>query len=289
MNILTKLKEVEEKVEKLYLYLVRLEISGQKQSKEYRQVMQKIDGLTKVESSLLIDTKDYYDDMLLHETMHFCGSGGASALKEGINELITRKIALKKNFKTNGCGYPKEVKIAYELQNIFGEEVLDQIAFINSLPEICYFLDKTLGSDASKLYQDITFSNIRLDFEHGKVVNAESGSTTSDLNRILDTDSGARYVGEFAFGTNPKITRIVKNIIYDEKMLGSIHFALGASHPTSNNGNSSGIHWDMVQIHKKGNGGGQIFFDDELIMQDGIFIPQDLQSLNQSKVLKLKR
>lgn len=102
------------------------------------------------------DTKDYYDDMLLHETMHFCGSGGASALKEGINELITRKIALKKNFKTNGCGYPKEVKIAYELQNIFGEEVLEQIAFINSLPEICYFLDKTLGSDASKLYQDIT-------------------------------------------------------------------------------------------------------------------------------------
>ena len=63
MNILTKLKEVEEKVEKLYLYLVQLEISGQKQSKEYRQVMQKIDGLTKVESSLLIDTKDYYDDM----------------------------------------------------------------------------------------------------------------------------------------------------------------------------------------------------------------------------------
>ena len=147
----------------------------------------------------------------------------------------------------------------------------------------------TITYNTDVLYQDITFSNIRLDFEHGKVVNAESGSTTSDLNRILDTDSGARYVGEFAFGTNPKITRIVKNIIYDEKMLGSIHFALGASHPTSNNGNSSGIHWDMVQIHKKGNGGGQIFFDDELIMQDGIFIPQDLQSLNQSKVLKLKR
>ena len=90
-------------------------------------------------------------------------------------------------------------------------------------------------------------------------------------------------------GINPKITKIVKNIIYDEKMLGSIHLALGASHPTSNNGNSSGIHWDMVQIHKKENGGGQIFFDDELIMQDGIFIPQDLQGLNQSKVLKLKR
>lgn len=147
----------------------------------------------------------------------------------------------------------------------------------------------TITYNTDVLYQDITFSNIRLDFEHGKVINAESGSTTSDLNRILDTDLGARYVGEFAFGTNPKITRIVKNIIYDEKMLGSIHLALGASHPTSDNGNSSGIHWDMVQIHKKENGGGQVFFDNELIMQDGIFVPQDLQALNQSKVLKLKR
>ena len=72
-------------------------------------------------------------------------------------------------------------------------------------------------------------------------------------------------------------------------MLGSIHLALGASHPTSNNGNSSGIHWDMVQIHKKENGGGQVFFDDELIMKDGIFVPDDLQGMNQSKVLKLKR
>ena len=147
----------------------------------------------------------------------------------------------------------------------------------------------TITYNADVLYQDITFSNIKLDFKDGKVIKAESGSTTRDLNRILDTDAGARYVGEFAFGTNPKINRIVKNIIYDEKMLGSIHLALGASHPTSNNGNESGIHWDMVQIHKKENGGGQIFFDDELIMQDGIFVPSDLQELNQNKTLKLTK
>lgn len=133
------------------------------------------------------------------------------------------------------------------------------------------------------LYQDITFSNIKLDFKDGKVINAESGNTTKDLNRILDTDEGARFVGEFAFGTNPKIDRIVKNIIFDEKMLGSIHLALGSSHPTSDNGNKSGIHWDMVQIHKKEYGGGEVYFDDELIMQDGIFITSDLEELNQEK------
>ena len=145
----------------------------------------------------------------------------------------------------------------------------------------------TITYNADVLYQDITFSNIRLDFKDGKVVNAESGSASKDLNRILDTDTGARFVGEFAFGTNPNINRIVKNIIYDEKMLGSIHLALGASHPASNNGNKSGIHWDMVQIHKKENGGGQIYFDNELIMENGIFVTPDLQELNQNKVLKL--
>ncbi len=147
----------------------------------------------------------------------------------------------------------------------------------------------TIQYNTDVLYQDITFSNIKLDFKDGKVINAESGNTTKDLNRILDTDEGARYVGEFAFGTNPKIDRIVKNIIFDEKMLGSVHLALGASHPTSDNGNKSGIHWDMVQIHKKESGGGEVYFDDELIMQDGKFVTPDLQELNQEKVLKLMK
>ena len=98
------------------------------------------------------DTEKYYEDLLLHETMHFCGSGGAYALKEGINELLTRKIASKNNFITNGCAYPKEVKIAYELQNIFGEEVIDQIAFINSIDDIYLFLKEKLGRDYAELF-----------------------------------------------------------------------------------------------------------------------------------------
>ncbi len=100
--------------------------------------------------------KDYYQDMLLHETMHFCGSGGATALKEGINEFLTRKIAYEKGFRTSACGYPKEVKIAYELQKIFGEEIIDQIAFINDENEILRYLDNKLGKDASMLYKNVS-------------------------------------------------------------------------------------------------------------------------------------
>lgn len=102
------------------------------------------------------NVEGYYDDLLLHETMHFCGSGGGSALKEGINELLTRKLALEKGFRTNGCGYPKEVQVAVRLQNIFGEDILNQIAFINSEQNIYIFLVNTLGLEAAELYKNVS-------------------------------------------------------------------------------------------------------------------------------------
>ena len=100
--------------------------------------------------------EDYFEDLLLHETMHFCGSGGATALKEGINELLTRKIALENSFKTSGCGYPKEVRIAYILQEILGEDIINHIAFINNELDILYYLEDTIGKEASNLYLDIS-------------------------------------------------------------------------------------------------------------------------------------
>lgn len=102
------------------------------------------------------NTEGYFDDMLLHETMHFCGSGGATALKEGINELLTRKVALENGFRTNGCGYPKEVQVAYRLQNLFGEEIFDQIAFINSEEEIYKYLNDAVGKDGAELYSKVS-------------------------------------------------------------------------------------------------------------------------------------
>ena len=100
--------------------------------------------------------EQYFEDLLLHETMHFCGSDGGNALKEGINEYLTRKLALKKGFHTNGCAYPKEVKIARTLESILGEEVITQIAFIKPYDKVLSYLETTLGKDASELYQNVT-------------------------------------------------------------------------------------------------------------------------------------
>ena len=99
----------------------------------------------------------YYEDLLLHETMHFCGGDGASALKEGLNELLTRKIAKKYGFRTSACGYPKEVKVVYELEKIFSEEVMNQIAFINDPRMVDIYLREKLGDKAAKLYHDIEY------------------------------------------------------------------------------------------------------------------------------------
>ena len=99
--------------------------------------------------------EDYYEDLLLHETMHFCGSGGGSALKEGINEYLTRKTALKNGFRTSACGYPKEVKVAYELEKIFGERIIDKIAFIKNEENMLQFIENEKGKEARKLFEKI--------------------------------------------------------------------------------------------------------------------------------------
>ena len=132
------------------------------------------------------NAEGYYDDMLLHEAMHFCGSGGSSALKEGINELLTRKLALEKGFKTSGCGYPKEVQLAVQLQNIFGEEVLNQIAFINSERNIYVFLVDTLGLESAKLYMKIS-KMMEKEFDEKYYANMDSyGGLTGVIKKALN-------------------------------------------------------------------------------------------------------
>ena len=111
------------------------------------------------------DTETYYKDLLLHETMHYCGSGGATAIQEGINELLTRKLALEKGFRTNCCGYPKEVKLAYELQKLFGEDVINALAFQNGTAKQCEYLEATLGKGASDLYMNVS-NTMESEFEN---------------------------------------------------------------------------------------------------------------------------
>ena len=128
-------------------------------------------------------------------------------------------------------------------------------------------------------YDGIKFSNIRFEFKDGKIVNATSNKT-EELNKILDTDEGARYIGEFALGVNPYVILPIDDTLFDEKINGSFHFTPGDSIEESDNGNRSAIHWDIVSIQRKEFGGGEIWFDDVLIRKDGIFVPQELKNLN---------
>lgn len=127
------------------------------------------------------------------------------------------------------------------------------------------------------IYQGKEFNNIRLEFKDGKVVKATSPGMDAALNKILDTDEGSRYVGEFAIGVNPGITEPMRNILFDEKIFGSIHFTPGQCYDECDNGNRSAVHWDMVKLLK---GDGEIWFDGILIQKDGSFVHDGLIHLN---------
>ena len=134
--------------------------------------------------------------------------------------------------------------------------------------------------NAPTIYQGIPFDSIRLEFASGKIVKAEAGAKTKALNKILDSDPGARYIGEFALGFHPAIREPMRDILFDEKIAGSFHFTPGQAYEQADNGNRSQVHWDMVNIQRKDWGGGEIHFDGKLIRKDGIFLPKALAKLN---------
>jgi aminopeptidase len=136
-----------------------------------------------------------------------------------------------------------------------------------------------ISFNAPSLYNGVEFSGIRLTFRDGKIVEA-TANHTEHLNKILDTDEGARYVGEFSFGVNPYVTAPMLDTLFDEKIAGSFHFTPGHCYDTCDNGNRSDIHWDMVCIQRPEYGGGEIWLDGELIRKDGLFVPAALQCLN---------
>ncbi len=141
--------------------------------------------------------------------------------------------------------------------------------------------------NAPTVYLGASFDNIRLAFKKGRVVEA-TGSNTQRLNEILDSDAGARYIGEFAIGFNPHIREPMRDILFDEKISGSFHFTPGQAYDGVGNGNKSQVHWDMVCIQRPEYGGGEIWFDGKLIRQDGIFVPRSLQKLNPEYLLGLR-
>jgi aminopeptidase len=133
--------------------------------------------------------------------------------------------------------------------------------------------------NAPSIYQSTPFDNIRLDFRDGKIVEATSNQTKK-LNAVLDSDAGARYIGEFSLGCNPHIMHPMRDILFDEKIAGSFHFTPGQAYQEADNGNRSQVHWDMVSIQRKDYGGGEIYFDGKLVRRDGEFLPRALRSLN---------
>jgi len=131
------------------------------------------------------------------------------------------------------------------------------------------------------LYNGQTFKGVRLVFKDGKIVEAGcDGGDNEKLNSIFDSDEGARFVGEFAIGYNPFVMEAMKDILFDEKIAGSLHFTPGRCYEEAPNGNDSEIHWDLVLIQRPEYGGGTIAFDDEIVRKDGIFVVDDLTDLN---------
>ena len=134
------------------------------------------------------------------------------------------------------------------------------------------------------LNRGIAFDQVYLEFEKGRIVKA-TANHTKELNEILDTDVGARFIGEFSLGFNPHILHPMRDILFDEKIAGSFHFTPGKAYEVAGNGNKSVIHWDMVCIQRKDYGGGEVWFDGKLIRKDGLFLPTALQALNPDRLL----
>jgi aminopeptidase len=138
-------------------------------------------------------------------------------------------------------------------------------------------------------YDGQRFSFIRLTFEKGRIENAEAETVerTAMLNQMLDTDEGARYIGEFSINFNPYVQHPTGSILFDEKIDGGIHMAAGRAYEgIADNGNRSAVHWDMVHIQRPDYGGGQIWIDGRLIRENGRFVVPELSGLNPESLAK---
>ncbi len=139
--------------------------------------------------------------------------------------------------------------------------------------------------NAGTIYQGTAFDGVRLEFKDGRIVNASAAGNTEKLLKILDSDAGARYIGEFSLAFNPHILHPMRDILFDEKIRGSFHFTPGQCYENTENGNRSQVHWDMVNIQREDYGGGTIHFDGKLVRENGRFVPRALQSLNPERLI----
>ena len=127
----------------------------------------------------------------------------------------------------------------------------------------------TVNFSFPAVYHGREVQDVRLTFRDGKVVDATAGKGEDYLIAMLDTDAGSRFLGECAIGTNYGIQKYTRNTLFDEKIGGTVHFALGAGYPETGNDNESGLHWDMVVDLRQG---GRITIDGQTVSEDGRFV-----------------
>jgi len=140
-------------------------------------------------------------------------------------------------------------------------------------------IEGTIRYNTKSVYLGTTYDQLEFRFEKGRIVEAK-GNPQDKLDQLLDTDDGARHIGEFSLGFNPHILTPMMDTLFDEKIAGSLHFTPGTAYETTENGNRSKIHWDLVLIQRPEYGGGEVWFDGELIRKDGRFVVPDLAGLN---------
>jgi aminopeptidase len=120
--------------------------------------------------------------------------------------------------------------------------------------------------DVPASFEGHAIEGVRLVFREGKVVEASARQGQALLERMLELDAGARYLGEFAFGNNPRVYRGIRNTLFDEKMGGTVHLAFGSSYPETGGVNQSALHWDMVCDLRRN---GEVWVDDVLFLKQG--------------------
>jgi len=138
------------------------------------------------------------------------------------------------------------------------------------------------------LHEGLNFEDIHFEFKNGKIIKAACSGLTEKLNEVLNSDPGARYIGEFAIGVNPFIKHPMKDTLFDEKIAGSFHLTPGQCYDEAPNGNKSTIHWDLVMIQRKDYGGGEIWFDNKLIRKDGKFTDAKMEQSFSARALSGK-
>ncbi|MBI4677562.1 MAG: aminopeptidase [Elusimicrobia bacterium] len=143
--------------------------------------------------------------------------------------------------------------------------------------------------NAPSIHEGFVYNNISLTFKDGKVVKATADAHADRLNKVLDTDDGARFVGEFALGVNPFVLEPMMDTLFDEKIAGSFHFTPGSCYDEADNGNRSAIHWDLVQIQRPEHGGGEMWFDGKLVRKDGKFTDPQLERMFSKENLRGRR